>query len=301
MSDVEAPTGFQFGLPEDWEIGDLAEPTIARIGLSDAPFTLATAHWRLGDIERATEGQQVRARWRRMVGGSPAEAECSLAIYATDVDNAPDRLHAVLARATGDTTDTVALPAGTAVRRTGRRPADGERPERFVHQFFIPVPGTANEITFLEFWSPTFAAEGFFRPHFEGIASSFEFSYQDPEVVIVEGDDQGVEPDIQMGPLIRSAFTGWPRRFTVLGHLAVATWMAAALVIAGRVFADADKGLGAIVDDLSSGAFLAFFAPVGYLVDQAHDRGMRLGWLVLGLFMLWVAITCPEGRLGYLC
>ncbi|MDQ3945225.1 MAG: hypothetical protein M3357_08790, partial [Actinomycetota bacterium] len=269
MSQDPLPTGFQLGLMDDWEIVDLAEPTVLRIGLSDAPFTLANAHWRLGDIEHATEGLQIRARLKRIVDGSPAEAACVLSVYATDVDNDPDSLQAALTKG-GDTTDRVALPAGTAVRRTGRRLAAGELPERFVHQFFIPVPGTDNELAFLEFWSPTFAAEGYLRPHFEGVASSFEFTYADSEIVLGNGtasgsdvvpepaaagtwladqslrEHQATVPQLRLGPLIRSAFAGWPRRFTALAHLAVTSWMAAAIVIASRVFADARRGPGAV-------------------------------------------------------
>ena len=299
MAGGEAPTGYEFGLPEDWEIVDRAEGTVVGLGRSDGSYALANVHWRLGDIERATGGERVSARWVGTVDGAPAEAHCSLAVYATDVDDEPGRLLAALGGS--GPTDTVVLPVGTAVRRTGRRSADGERPERFVHQFFIPVPGTGNEIAFLEFWSPTFVAEGFFRPHFEGVASSFEFTYQAAEGVIIDGDYQHLGPGFRMGPLVRAAFAGWPGRFSVLGHFSVATWMAAALVVAGRVFADADSGLVAIVDDLYSGAFLAFFALVGYVIDQVHDRGGRLAWLGLGLVLLWVAITCPEGELGNLC
>jgi hypothetical protein len=317
------PTGLQLGLVEDWEIVDLVEPTIVRIGLSDAPFTLANAYWRLGDIEHATEGLQIRARLQRIVDGSPAEAECALSAYATDVDNDPDRLQAELTKG-NDTTDRVALPAGPSIRRTGRRPPTGALPERFVHQFFIPVPGTDNEIAFLEFWSPTFQAESFFRPHFEGLASSFEFTYSHSEIVLdddrgsesevlVESgsgiglihppvpDDQVPMPQLHMGRLVRSSLAGWPRRFTPLAHLAVVAWLVAALIIVSRVVADAGKGVGAVFDDLSGGAFIGFFGLVGYVFDQYHDRTVHLFWLACGVFLCWVAITCPEGRLGFIC
>ncbi|MDQ3945871.1 MAG: hypothetical protein M3357_12110, partial [Actinomycetota bacterium] len=209
--------------------------------------------------------------------------------------------------------------------RTGRRLAAGELPQRFVHQFFIPVPGTDNEIAFLEFWSSTFEAEGYFRPHFEGLASSFEFTYADSEIVL--GDDsafgsdvvpepaaagtwladqslrdhQATVPQFRLGPLIRSAFAGWPRRFTALAHLAVTSWMAAAIVIASRVFADARRGPGAVFDDISGGAMIGFFGLFGYVFDQHRGRDVLLFWLAGGVFLLWIAITCPEGRLGFVC
>jgi hypothetical protein len=299
-----SPAGFQLGLVEGWEIIELVQPTFTYIGLSDAPLVLATAHWRLGDMEHATGGLQLRAALRQVADG-PHEAECRVSIYAIDRTNDPEHLQATLGKG-GDPTDVVALPAGAAVRRTGRRPRSGNLPERFVHQFFVPVPGTYDEVVFLEFWSPSFEAEGTLRPHFEGLASSFEFTYAPTEAVFgdhwVESGTETVQlPKLQIGGLVRATFRGWPRRFTPIAHAAVALWLAAAVVIMSRVFVDADKGLGAIFDDIWGGAFLAFFGPCGYILDQYHDRGVYLLWLVMGGLFLWVAITCPEGRLGHLC
>lgn len=304
MSD-RTPAGFQLGLIEGWEIADLVDPTPAYIGLTDAPLVLATAHWRLGDIENAVGGLQLRASLSQVADERPARAECRVSVYAIDVDNGPGHLQATLMK-DGDPTDVVALPAGAAVRRTGRRPGAGDLPERFVHHFFIPVPGTWNEVVFLEFSSPVFEAEGALRPHFEGLASSFEFTYADTEVVLGDqtfssGTETVTYSQLQLGGLVRSTFRGWPRRFTPVAHAAVALWLAAAVVLMSRVVVDADDGLGAIFDDVWAGAFIAFFGLCGYVLDQYHDRGVYLLWLVLGALFLWVAITCPEGRLGHLC
>lgn len=302
VSDL-APVGFELGLLEGWEIVPTTGSIDLQLGLSDQPTVLAQAHWRLADIERATGGEQLHARLRRIVDGSPVEAECSVSVYATDVDNDPVQIENELAR-TGESTDAVALPAGAAVRRTGRRPRAGQLPDRFVHQFFLPVPGSDSEIVFLEFWSPTLSAEGALRPQFEGIATSFEFTYggtDAPSWPISETAVTPDPPDLQMGRVIRSTLTGWAGRFTLLAHLAVATWLAAALVVLSRVAGDVDKGLGAVVDDVFGAAFLGCFGVVGYVFDQYHGREAHLIWLVIGAVFLWAAITCPEGKLAYIC
>lgn len=79
------------------------------------------------------------------------------------------------------TVDVVELDGGLAVRRTGRarEPLPGsDRPiELLSRQYYVPVPGSGDEIVVLGFTSPNTELEGELNGLFDSIARSFVFTY----------------------------------------------------------------------------------------------------------------------------
>ena len=79
------------------------------------------------------------------------------------------------------TVDVVELDAGPAVRRTGRALGSLpglDRPVEFLsRQYYLPVPGSSDEIVVLNFTSPSTALEEELNGLFDSIARSFLFTY----------------------------------------------------------------------------------------------------------------------------
>jgi hypothetical protein len=118
----------------------------------------------------------------RSDGSDRAQVEASLAIVFQTVagSNDPSALLEQLAGA-GDGVDAelVDLPAGPAVRRSGRRsdgPANGGTPgESFARQYYVPVPGTTDQVAVLSFaTSPDREAE--MSVVFDRVARAFTFT-----------------------------------------------------------------------------------------------------------------------------
>jgi hypothetical protein len=108
--------------------------------------------------------------------------QASLTIGFHDVDGANDPGSMVSELGAGDRrVDIVALDAGEAVRRRGRRrrlfPGAEEPVEFASHQYFLRVPSTADQVALLSFATPTLALDEDLGGLFESMAQSFTFTW----------------------------------------------------------------------------------------------------------------------------
>ncbi|MEW6471962.1 MAG: hypothetical protein AB1679_06805 [Actinomycetota bacterium] len=109
------------------------------------------------------------------------QASLTVAVYAAADGTDFSRMTTELADGEGGRTISVVdLDAGRAVKRSGRRhtrfPGTEQPLELLTHQFFIPVPGTADLLAVVAFASPTVSLEDDLIALFDAIAGSFAFT-----------------------------------------------------------------------------------------------------------------------------
>ena len=197
MSDPSTTTargrGFWMALPPGWVSLDVdpstSTATIRRmVGLAaEADETVAqnreSLERMLIDAARdcATSGVLYCAAYFEPFQDLPVQASVTVAVYAATDGTDFSRMATELADGEGGRTISVVdLDAGRAVKRSGHRhtrfPGTDEPLELLTHQFFIPVPDTANMLAVISFASPTLALEDDMIALFDVIAEGFAFT-----------------------------------------------------------------------------------------------------------------------------
>jgi hypothetical protein len=316
MDERRPPTGFELALPETWEVIETSPPESVRVTFGDTSVALAGADCRLRHVAQADHGTCLRARYLDVVDGVPTEAELTIGFYSIGTDNDPAVMREELSERGGpDQLELVELPVGVAVRRTGReagRRAAGERGDQLVHQIYLPIPGTADEVAFFGFSSPTVDREAYLRELFDGVGAGFSFTWSDqpssewgPAGAATSGmaasaspaGPAGRDPEVHAGAVLRSAFGDWPGRFGPMAHLAVTLWVLTAVVyIVQAIAALTDGASGLALWRFSKAGFFAAFGVLGYLLNR-RGVGTLAFWAASGLLWIFLALTCPEASL----
>ena len=312
------PTGFELALPETWEVVETPPRESVRITLGDTPVALAGGSCRLRQVAQAEHGTCLRARYLDVVDGVPSEAELVIGFYSIGTENDPVAMLEELSEGGApDRLELVELPAGVAVRRTGRREpgrrAAGEGGDQLVLQIYLPIPHTTDEVAFFGFSTPTVEREAHLQEMFDGIGAGLSFTWSDqlsdpwgPATAVTSGMAAGVspswpageDPDVKVGAVFRSAFGGWPGRFGPMAHLAVALWAFTAVLYIGQaVAALTDGASGLALWRLSKAGFFAVFGVFGYLLNRRGGVGTLAFWAASGLLWTFLALTCPEASL----
>jgi hypothetical protein len=306
MGQRRPPTGFELALPETWEVVERPPRDRVHITLGDAPVALAGASCHLRKVDKAKHGTCLRARYLDVVGAVPSEATLTIGFYSIGTSNDPAAMLSELSDGDApDRLELVELPAGVAVRRTGRQAGS-----QLVHQIYLPVPGTSDEVAFFGFSSPTVDREAQLRELFDGVGTGLSFTWSDqlseqwePPAGIDSGTTAalptagpaGGEPKVKVSAVLRSAFGGWPGRFGPVAHLAVGLWVLAAAVYLGQAVAALNDGASSLaLWRASKAGFFAVFGVVGYLFDRPQGGGRLAVWAVAGLVWIFFAFTCPE-------
>lgn len=197
MSDASTATargrGFWMALPPGWVSLDVdpstSTATIRRmVGLAaEADETVAENRESLERMlidaarECANSGVLYCAAYFEPFEGLPVQASVTVAIYAATDGADFSRMATELADGEESRTISVVdLDAGRAVKRSGHRrtrfPGTDEPLELLTHQFFIPVPDSANMLAVVAFASPNLVLEEDMVALFDAIAESFAFT-----------------------------------------------------------------------------------------------------------------------------
>lgn len=190
------PSGFWLALPSGWVSFDVNPSTSAasarrRVALAaENDETVAANRDALERIlvgaarEAAEAGVVYCAAYYESFGDFAVQANLAVSFHAAAEGTDLGRMVLEL----GDDEDSrtisvVELEAGRAVTRSGRRhtkfPGTEHPMELLTHQYFLPVPGTADRLAVVAFASPTLPLEHDLIAVFDTIASSFAFTDDD--------------------------------------------------------------------------------------------------------------------------
>lgn len=188
-----APSGFWLALPSGWvsfDVDPTTSATSARrvvAAAADADEAVAANREALERIlagaarEAAAAGVRYCAAYYERFDDLAVQASLSVAIHAAAEGTDFGRMVSELGDGEGGRTiEVVELEAGRAVKRSGRRhtkfPGTEHPLELLTHQYFLPVPGTADRLTTVAFSSPTLSLEDDLIALFDTIAESFAFT-----------------------------------------------------------------------------------------------------------------------------
>lgn len=185
------PSGFWLALPVGWVSFDVDPST----SLASARQRIAVAAERddivaanrdalerilVGAARQAAEGGVVYcAAYFESFRDYAVQASLAVSFHAAEHGADFGRMLQEL-QDTDRSLEVVQLEAGRAVKRSGRRhtrfPGTEVPLELITHQFFIPVPGTADLMAVVAFASPTLALEPDLIALFDAIAEGFAFT-----------------------------------------------------------------------------------------------------------------------------
>ncbi|MGH2719944.1 MAG: hypothetical protein ACRDJU_15395 [Actinomycetota bacterium] len=200
---IRRPSGFWIALPEGW-VGLDVDPATAAPALSQALDLAAARDPSVTQHRAATEqllaelldaarraGVRFIACYLRVFEHTlPVQASLTVSIndvgQSSDPANILNGLEADQRWGKRLATAIVDLPAGKAVRRAGlkRSPPPGQpgaQPvELLSREFFVPLPGAAEEIAVVSFASPTLVLSDDLNRLFDSMASTFAFTRPEP-------------------------------------------------------------------------------------------------------------------------
>jgi hypothetical protein len=193
VSSAASGRGFWLAMPPGWVSLDVdpstSATTIRRMVAAAAEADETVAENRdalermLLDAARdcATSGVLYCAAYFEPFEDIAVQASLTVAVHAATEGTDFSRMATELADDEGGRTISVVdLDGGRAVKRSGRRhtrfPGTDVPLELITHQFFIPVPGTADLLAVVAFASPTLTLEDDLIALFDAIAGSFAFT-----------------------------------------------------------------------------------------------------------------------------